>query len=70
MTWLDMSMPSDITFDSGKSYFGQNVTGYVRKGIVPEARVDDMATRILAGWCLVGQDSAKIPGNELQRPPR
>ena len=54
MTGLDMSMPGDITFDSGTSYFGANLTAYVRKGIIPEARVDDMATRILASWCLLG----------------
>jgi beta-glucosidase len=65
MTGLDMSMPGDITFDSGTSYFGQNLTDYVRNGIIPEARVDDMATRILAGWYLVGQDSPKYPATNF-----
>ena len=61
MTGLDMSMPGDITFDSGTSYFGANLAEYVRKEIIPEARVNDMATRILASWYLVGQDSPDYP---------
>ncbi len=61
MTGLDMTMPGDITFDSGTSYFGPNLTAYVRNGTIPEARVDDMATRILASWYLVGQDSSDYP---------
>ncbi|CAL1705089.1 unnamed protein product [Somion occarium] len=56
MTGLDMTMPGDITFDSGTSYFGQNLTDYVRNGTIPESRVDDMATRILAAWYFLGQD--------------
>ncbi|KAI0248423.1 beta-glucosidase [Lactifluus subvellereus] len=61
MTGLDMSMPGDITFNSGTSYFGANLTAYVRNGTIPEARVDDMATRILASWYLLGQDSPEYP---------
>jgi hypothetical protein len=37
-----MTMPGDITFSSGTSYFGANLTAYVRNGTIPEARVDDM----------------------------
>ncbi|KAI9432198.1 beta-glucosidase [Lactarius indigo] len=61
ITGLDMTMPGDITFNSGTSYFGANLTAYVRNGTIPEARVDDMATRILAAWYLLGQDSASYP---------
>ena len=61
MTGLDMTMPGDITFDSGTSYFGANLTAYVENGTIPEARVDDMATRILASWYLLGQDSPDYP---------
>lgn len=53
---LDMTMPGDIEFGSGTSYFGANLTNAVLDGTVPEARVDDMATRILAAWYLLGQD--------------
>ncbi|KAI0080033.1 beta-glucosidase [Panus rudis PR-1116 ss-1] len=56
MTGLDMTMPGDITFNSGTSYFGQNLTDYVRNGTIPESRVDDMATRILAAWYYLEQD--------------
>ncbi len=61
ITGLDMTMPGDITFNSGTSYFGANLTAYVQNGTIPEARVDDMATRILAGWYLLGQDSPSYP---------
>ena len=61
ITGLDMTMPGDITFNSGTSYFGANLTAYVQNGTIPEARVDDMATRILAGWYLLGQDSPNYP---------
>ena len=61
ITGLDMTMPGDLTFDSGTSYFGANLTAYVRNGTIPEARVDDMATRILAGWYFLGQDSPSYP---------
>jgi len=35
-------MPGDITFGSGTSYFGGNLTAYVENGTISEARVDDM----------------------------
>ncbi|KAL4268064.1 glycosyl hydrolase 3 family protein [Pleurotus pulmonarius] len=54
---LDMTMPGDITFSSGTTYFGQNLVNAVQSGSVPQSRVDDMATRILAAWYLLGQDS-------------
>ena len=47
-----MSMPGDITFDSGTSYWGQNLTDFVRNGSIAESRLDDMATRILACKCI------------------
>ena len=61
ITGLDMTMPGDITLNSGTSYFGANLTAYVQNGTIPEARVDDMVTRILAGWYLLGQDSPSYP---------
>ena len=53
---LDMTMPGDITFDSGDSYFGGNLTDYVNDGYISMARLDDMATRIIAGWYFLHQD--------------
>ena len=35
-------MPGDISFKSGTSYFGSNLTAYVNNGTIPETRVDDM----------------------------
>lgn len=51
-----MTMPGDITFQSGTFWWGQNLTDFVKNGTIAEARVDDMATRIVAGWYLLGQD--------------
>lgn len=62
-----MTMPGDITFNSGTSYFGQNLTDYVNNGTIPEARVDDMATRVLAAWYFLAQDG-DYPEGERGRP--
>ncbi|KAH7882042.1 glycoside hydrolase family 3 protein [Phlebopus sp. FC_14] len=53
---LDMTMPGDITFDSGTSYFGGNLTAYVMNNTISMARLDDMATRIIAAWYFLHQD--------------
>lgn len=58
---LDMTMPGDIAFNSNTTYFGANLTAYVMNGTISQSRVDDMATRILAGWYLLGQDSPSYP---------
>ena len=55
---LDMDMPGDLNFDGlNNSYFGANLTAYVQNNTIPESRLDDMATRILAAWYLLEQDS-------------
>ncbi|KAF8548408.1 glycoside hydrolase family 3 protein [Imleria badia] len=53
---LDMTMPGDITFDSGTSYFGGNLTAFVMNNTISLARLDDMATRIVAAWYFMHQD--------------
>lgn len=60
---LDMTMPGDVTFDSGTSYWGANLTIAVLNGTVPEWRMDDMATRIIAAWYFVGRDNTSVPIN-------
>ncbi|KAL9050890.1 MAG: hypothetical protein Q9162_006365 [Coniocarpon cinnabarinum] len=40
----------------GKSYFGANLTLAVLNGSVPEYRLDDMATRVMAAYFYLGQD--------------
>ncbi|ODO05538.1 hypothetical protein I350_04589 [Cryptococcus amylolentus CBS 6273] len=55
-TGLDMSMPGDITFGTLTSYWGRNLTEAVNNGSVSEARLDDMAQRIMAAYFLLGQD--------------
>ncbi|THH07422.1 hypothetical protein EW145_g3390 [Phellinidium pouzarii] len=54
---LDMSMPGETAEGSNVSYFGPALVSAVQSGEVPESRIDDMATRILAAWYLLGQDS-------------
>ncbi|KAG1848684.1 glycoside hydrolase, partial [Suillus subluteus] len=53
---LDMTMPGDIIFDSGNSYFGGNLMDHVNDGYISMARLDDMATRIIAAWYFLHQD--------------
>lgn len=48
---LDMVMPS------GLAYWGPNLTEAVENGTVPEWRLDDMATRIMASWYQMNQQS-------------
>ncbi|KFY11336.1 hypothetical protein V491_07248 [Pseudogymnoascus sp. VKM F-3775] len=50
---LDMAMPN------GGYFWGQdgsNLTTFVQNGSIPEARLTDMATRIVAAWYQLGQD--------------
>ncbi|KAJ4422915.1 glycoside hydrolase 3 [Gnomoniopsis sp. IMI 355080] len=56
VTGLDMTMPG-TDFNGGSIYWGANLTSAVNSGQVPQSRIDDMVTRILAAWYLLGQDS-------------
>ncbi|EJD04021.1 uncharacterized protein FOMMEDRAFT_187156 [Fomitiporia mediterranea MF3/22] len=58
---LDMTMPGDIIPVLGGSYFGLALEIAVQLGQVSEERIDDLATRVLAGWYLLGQDSPDYP---------
>ena len=60
---LDMSMPGDVLFDTGTTFWGTNLTVAVLNGTVPEWRLDDMAVRIIAAWYLVGRDNTSVPVN-------
>nr|AMR94085.1 glycoside hydrolase family 3 beta-glucosidase [Evansstolkia leycettana] len=59
---LDMTMPgSDFNNPPGSIYWGPNLEAAVANGSVPQSRLDDMVTRILASWHLVGQDEGYPP---------
>ncbi|GFF97513.1 probable beta-glucosidase L [Aspergillus udagawae] len=59
---LDMTMPgSDFSSPPGSIFWGQNLEAAVANGSVPQSRLDDMVTRILAAWYLVGQDKGYPP---------
>ena len=60
---MDMSMPGDVTFSSGTSFWGANLTVAVLNGTVPQWRLDDMVTRIVAAWYYVGRDTTAVPIN-------
>ena len=60
---LDMTMPGDTVFNSGRSYWGANLTVAILNGTVPQWRLDDMAVRIIAAWYYVGRDNASVPIN-------
>ncbi|KAI1816713.1 glycoside hydrolase family 3 protein [Poronia punctata] len=62
---LDMSMPGD-TIGNGVPLFGisnwmYELTRSVLNGSVPVDRVNDMATRVVATWYKMGQDSSDYP---------
>ena len=59
---LTSPLPSPPRQNSGTSYLGKNLTQAVNNGSVPIERLDDMATRILAGWYLLEQDKPDFPG--------
>ncbi|KDN36528.1 hypothetical protein RSAG8_10775, partial [Rhizoctonia solani AG-8 WAC10335] len=55
---LDMEMPGGVAFGvpASSAWLGGNLTQWVKDGRIPEARLTDMATRIIAGWYLTGQE--------------
>ncbi|EGO02945.1 glycoside hydrolase family 3 protein [Serpula lacrymans var. lacrymans S7.3] len=58
---LDMTMPGDIEFGSGTSYFGGNLTAFVMNDTISMSRLDDMATRVVAAWYYMHQDENYPP---------
>ncbi|KAJ7280312.1 glycoside hydrolase family 3 protein [Mycena rebaudengoi] len=65
VTGLDMTMPGDVTFLSGTTYFGPNLVAYVQNNTFPQTRLDDMATRIVAAWYFVHQDTTTYPATNF-----
>lgn len=59
---LDMAMPD------GQAFWGPNFTEAFLNGSVPESRLDDMATRIIASWYKLGQDSPDYPAPGIGMP--
>ncbi|RPA94948.1 thermostable beta-glucosidase [Choiromyces venosus 120613-1] len=62
---IDMSMPGDVTFGSGTSYWGANLTLAVLNGTYPEWRLTDQAMRIMAAYYKVGQDPKTFPATNF-----
>ncbi|KAF2836614.1 glycoside hydrolase family 3 protein [Patellaria atrata CBS 101060] len=60
---LDVSMPGDSYYGTGDSFWGTNMTIAVLNGTLPEWRLDDMATRIMASYYYVGRDTDDVTPN-------
>lgn len=60
---LDMTMPGDTDFGSGFSFWGTNLTISILNGTIPQWRLDDAATRIMAAYYFVGRDQVNITTN-------
>ena len=55
---MDMTMPGDgLHWVDGKSLWGDELTAASLNTSVPMDRINDMATRIVASWYQLGQDS-------------
>jgi beta-glucosidase len=50
-----------MVMPSGSEFWGDNLTEAVMNGSVPETRLNDMATRIIASWYYVGLDDVELP---------
>ncbi|KAK2871765.1 hypothetical protein FQN49_002847 [Arthroderma sp. PD_2] len=62
---LDMTMPGELPrSDPGTSFWGANLTTAVLNSSVEVNRLNDMATRIVAAWYQLKQDSWKRPGRD------
>lgn len=59
---LDMAMPGDGLRRLDPSLLGEQMTIAALNGSLPMERVNDMATRIVAAWYQVGQDSWNSTG--------
>ena len=60
LSGLDIDMPGH------DGYMGDTLVAFVQNGSIPESRIDDMATRIIAPYYLVGQDQ-DYPTVDLDR---
>ena len=60
---LDMTMPGDVGFDTSTSYWGPNLTVAILNGTIPQWRLDDAATRIIAAWYYVDRETKSVPIN-------
>lgn len=61
---LSMTMPGQVDCCDKSftgSFWGGNLTMAVNNGSVAASRLEDMATRVLAGWYLLGQDKPSYP---------
>ncbi|KAK6067280.1 cel3e secreted beta-glucosidase [Seiridium cupressi] len=51
----------DVAMPNGDGLWAGNLTLAVNNGSVPESRLDDMATRIMASWYQMKQDGSSFP---------
>ncbi|KAM0273577.1 hypothetical protein ACHAQH_008240 [Verticillium albo-atrum] len=59
---LDMEMPGHLASrPQNPAYFGSKVGDAIKKGEIPETRLDDMVRNIMAPYYYLGQDSPGFP---------
>lgn len=55
-----MTISGDVIGDTGSyfggNYFGENLTAFIQNNTISMARLDDMATRIVAAWYFMRED--------------
>lgn len=61
---LDMAMPNSFSL-----WAPDILSEAISNGSLPQSRLDDMATRILAAWYQLGQNSSSYPGLGIGMPP-
>lgn len=66
MNGVDMNQPGFISYGNpndpdpskaGNSYWGEQLGNAVRNGTIPQSRINDMVTRVMAAYYKMGQDS-------------
>ncbi|KAL1621409.1 hypothetical protein SLS56_009188 [Neofusicoccum ribis] len=60
---MDMAMPGDTLFSTGDAFWGANMTLAVVNGTIPDWRLDDSATRIMAAYFFANRDKNVVPTN-------
>ncbi|KAI4601181.1 hypothetical protein KJ359_012369 [Pestalotiopsis sp. 9143b] len=53
---LDMEQPGNVSSLAGPNYFGEPLLEAINNGAVSEARLDEMAQRVMASYFRLGQD--------------
>ncbi len=62
---MDMSMPGS-DYNGNNVLWGPQLSSAVNSGSIAMSRLDDMVTRVLAAWYLLGQNNGSYPSTNIQ----